>query len=113
MACETYFKRNQTIAQRKEEVRKVVETLDRALASGRVKIKIDKSTGAISFEGLTATERDDVTDACAYRRLMISGSAAAKMAIQRAEQLAGRGVSRQALAAGIHSHDGGKSWHTH
>jgi hypothetical protein len=35
----------------------------------------------------------------------------AKMEIARAEQLAGRAVSAQAVAGGVHSHDGGHTWH--
>jgi hypothetical protein len=42
---------------------------------------------------------------------MATGSALAKQAIARAEQLAGRTVDRAALTAGHHSHDGGKTWH--
>ncbi len=112
MPCDTRLKPRQTIQQRADEVRKVVRALDAALASGRVKVKISP-TGAVAFIGLTDEERDSVTDACAYRRVMISGSAMAKAAIARAEQLAGRGVSRQALAHGAHSHDGGVTWHDH
>lgn len=112
MPCDTRMKRNQTITQRKEEVKKVVTALDVALQMGRVKIKVGPQ-GAVVFEGLTDQERDGVTDACAYRRLMISGSALAKAAIQRAEMMAGRGVSRQVLAQGAHSHDGGRTWHDH
>jgi hypothetical protein len=52
-----------------------------------------------------------VTDACAMRRIMASGSMAARMAIMKAEQKAGRTVDRKALAQGIHSHDGGRTWH--
>lgn len=33
--------------------------------------------------------------------------------IARAEQIAGRSVDRQVLAAGVHSHDGGKTWVGH
>ncbi len=112
MPCDTRLKPRQTIQQRADEVRKVVKTLDAALASGRAKVKVSP-TGAVAFSGLTDEERDSVTDACAYRRLMISGSAMAKAAIARAEQLAGRGVSRQVLAHGAHSHDGGATWHDH
>lgn len=113
MACETMLKPQQTIKQRIEEVRKMVALLDKAIATGRAKIIVDRATGAVAFPGLTREERDGVTDACAYRRLMISGSPQTKLAIARAEQLAGRSVSRQTLALGLHSHDGGASWHKH
>jgi hypothetical protein len=67
--------------------------------------------GGIAFDGLSDAERDGVTDACAYRRLMVSGSALAKAAIARAEQLAGRSVDRRVVGHGVHSHDGGRTWH--
>ena len=111
MACDTRLKKNQTISERIEEVRRMITRLASALASGRVKAVVGKQ-GAIAFEGLTAEERDGVTDACAYRRILATGSVTAKLAIARAEQLAGRTVDRQAVAHGHHSHDGGKTWHS-
>lgn len=58
------------------------------------------------------TRRARVSDVCGYRLLMATGAPLAKQAIARAEQLAGRTVSRQAVANGHHSHDGGHTWHT-
>jgi hypothetical protein len=112
MPCDTRLKRNQTIQQRATEVREIVARLAAGLISGKVTARVGPQ-GAIAFAGLTDTERDGVTDACAYRRLMASTtvSALAKAAIARAEQLAGRSVDKQALAHGHHSHDGGASWH--
>ena len=88
-----------------------VARLSNALASARVRAKVGPQ-GAIAFEGWSDAERADVTDACAYRRLMVTGSALAKAAIARAEQLAGRSVDRRVVASGVHSHDGGGSWHS-
>ena len=110
MPCDTRLKPKQTIKQRADEIRKMVETLSAGLVSGRIKAVVGPQ-GAIAFNGLTEAQRDGVTDACAYRRIMATGSPAAKLAIMRAEQLAGRPVNRQAVAAGHHSHDGGKTWH--
>jgi hypothetical protein len=112
MPCDTRLKAKQTLQQRAEEVRRVITRLSELLASGRVKAKVGPQ-GAIAFEGLTDAERDGVSDACAYRRLMISGSALAKAAIARAEQIAGRPVDRRVVARGAHSHDGGRTWHDH
>jgi hypothetical protein len=112
MPCDTNLKPKQTIQQRAEEVRRAVTGLSAALASGRVKARVGPQ-GAIAFEGWSKTERADVTDACAYRRLMVSGSALAKAAIARAEQIAGRSVDRRVIAQGAHSHDGGHTWHDH
>jgi hypothetical protein len=112
MPCDTRVKRGQSLQQRATEVRDVVAKVGAKLASGQVRVKVGP-TGAVALEGITDQERDDVTDACIYRRIMASGTALAKMAFQRAEQLAGRTVNRQSLAHGHHSHDGGVTWHDH
>jgi hypothetical protein len=109
MPCDTRLKPRQTISQRKAEVVKAVDKLSQGLATGKVKAKIGPQ-GAIAFIGFDE-DRDGVTDACAYRRLMVSGSALAKAAIAKAELLAGRKVDKSVLAAGVHSHDGGDHWH--
>jgi len=110
MACDTRLKPRQTIQQRADEVRKMVAKLAQGLISGRFKVKVGPQ-GAVAFDGLTAEDRDGVTDACAYRRLMVSGSPLARAKIAQAEAVAGRSVDRHAVAAGHHSHDGGKTWH--
>lgn len=88
----------------------MVKNLDEQLRKGWVKVKVGPQ-GAITFAGLTEEQRDGVTDACAYRRLMVTGSALARAQIAKAEQLAGRGVDRKVVSNGTHSHDGGKTWH--
>jgi hypothetical protein len=109
MPCDTRLKPKQTIQQRAEEVRTAVAKLARLIAGGLVKVKVGPQ-GAVAFDGFNETDRDGVTDACAYRRLMVTGSPMARQAIARAEQFAGRSIDRQALAHGHHSHDGGKTW---
>lgn len=112
MPCDRKLKPRQTLKERAVEVQKVVKKLDGLLVSGRVKAKVGPQ-GAIAFVGLTDEERDGVTDACAYRRILVSGSALAKAQIARAEQIAGRSVDKQVIGQGAHSHDGGKTWHDH
>jgi hypothetical protein len=112
MPCDRKLKPRQTIQQRAEEIRGVVAKVASGLAAGRIKAKIGPQ-GSIAFDGLTEADRDGVTDACAYRRLLTSGSAMALQAIARAEALAGRSIDRQAVAVGHHSHDGGRTWHDH
>ena len=112
MPCDRKLKPNQTIQQRATEVRNVVELAKRALVSGKAKAFVSKS-GAIAFDGLTDSERDGVTDNCLYRRLMASGSALALQQIAKAEALAGRRVDRAVVNSGAHSHDGGKTFHSH
>jgi hypothetical protein len=111
MPCDTKFKRRQTLKQRQAEVVKVVEEVSSLLAAGKVKAVVDKKTGAIAFDGISEEKRDDVTDACIYRRIMVSGSAMAKIKLMQAEALAGRAVNKTAVAQGVHSHDGGATWH--
>lgn len=110
MPCDTRLYKNQTLAERKVEVKKAITQLDKALAARKVKPVIGPQ-GAIAFQGWTEQERSRVTDACAYRMLMSTGSALAKAEIARAEQMSGRSVNKQALVQGHHSHDGGKTWH--
>lgn len=109
MPCDTKLKPGQTLQQRAAEVRSTVERLNAALVAGRVTAKVG-AEGGIVFSGFDA-DRNGVTDACAYRRLMVTGSATAKAAIARAEMIAGRSVNRQAIGQGLHSHDGGQTWH--
>jgi hypothetical protein len=113
MACDTQPMKNQTLSQRKQQVKEIIAFTDELIRKGKVKVIVDKKTGAILFDGMTPQERGNVSDACTYRVIMATGSSVAKLAIARAEQLAGRGVSKQALANGTHSHDGGHSWSSH
>lgn len=112
MVCDTRLKPRQTLSERADEVRKAITTID-ALLKKRLIRPVVGPQGSITFVGLSDDVRDGITDACVYRRIMATGSALAKAEIARAEQLAGRGVDRQVLASGVHSHDGGKSWHGH
>jgi len=87
MPCDTMRKPNQTLSQRVEEVKKRVTAVDRLIASRKVTVKVGPQ-GAITFIGISDSDRDGMTDACIYRMLSRKGSAATKMAIQRAEQSA-------------------------
>jgi len=110
MPCDTRARPNQTLNERKAEVKTAVAALSAALASGKVKAVVGPK-GGVTFTGWDEGRRARVTDACAYRLVMATGSALARAAIAKAEQLAGRGVDRKALAHGHHSHDGGRTWH--
>jgi hypothetical protein len=115
MACETMTRKGQSIQDRADEIRRLTEKLSSDLASGRVKPKVGPQ-GAIVFVGLSDEDRRGVTDSCIYRRLMAKGSALARQAIARAEQLAGRTVDRRVLAQGAHGHSDGRGgivWHDH
>lgn len=110
MPCDSRpFRAEETLQQRVESVREKTEALSRALASGKVKVKVG-AQGAIAFIGWD--DRAGITDACAYRRIMAKGSTLAKLAIETAEKAAGRTVDRQVIGQGAHSHDG-VTWHDH
>lgn len=98
------------MSQRVTEVRAVVELAARKLASGQVKVRVGPQ-GGVAFVGLNEVERDGVTDACLLRRLMAGSSVVAKLAIERAELLAGRKVDKQVIGQGGHYH--GDVWHSH
>jgi hypothetical protein len=80
--------------------------------AGLVPVKVGPH-GAVVFDGWTETDRRRVTDACAYRRLQAIGNSLVKAKIAQAEAMAGRTVSIQAIGQGVHSHDGGRTFHNH
>ena len=110
MACDTMRKPNQTIQERASEIELALRKLKAALLSGRVQVKIAPN-GAITFANWG--ERADLTDACTYRLLTYQNSPELRAAIARAEAMSGRKVNPKAIAAGHHSHDGGRTWDKH
>lgn len=107
MACEGFVSPGQTPAQRRAEIKAKLAALEAAIKADQVKIKIDRKTGALAFDGWK--ERAGITDACAFRA--IKNSSEVRMKILRAEAMAGVKVNEKAITAGVHSHDGGKTWH--
>lgn len=112
MACGSMVKPGQTLAGRMAEVKASLARLEQALAGGRVRVGIGPN-GAVTFQGWAVTDRDDVSDVCAYRSLAASNSWALRQAVARAEATSGRKVNAGAVAAGHHSHDGGHTWEKH
>lgn len=112
MACESMTRRNQPPAVRRNEVKESLARLEAALMAGAVSVKVAPN-GAVAFVGWGAAQRDDVSDACAFRALQARSSAPFRQALARAEALAGRKADPRAVAAGWHSHDGGQTWGTH
>lgn len=92
-----------------EKRRGALARLEARLTAGVVSVKVGPS-GAIAFQGWQAAEREGLADLCAYRRLLASNSPALRRAVARAETLAGQKVNARAIAAGVHSHDGGATW---
>jgi len=117
MPCDTRLRTlasgmRQSISQRAAEVRAVQQKVEAAIAAKRVKVKVGPQ-GAIAFDGITDDERAGISDACIYRRIMVTGSALARAAVAQAERLAGRSIDRAVVGHGAHSHDGGRTWHSH
>jgi hypothetical protein len=108
MPCETY----NSSPQRKATVKSAIERLAAALAAGTVTVAIGPQ-GAIAFKGWAGLDRVGVADVCAYRRLVAENSPALRRAVARAEVMSGRKVDAQAIAAGMHSHDDGRTWGAH
>ena len=113
MPCDTQLIKGETIKTRADDIRAAVKALSDALVSGRVKAVVGP-TGAVAFAGFEGEQsRRRITDACLYRRVMASGSAMARLTVERQVLASGRTVDRASLAAGHHSHDGGRTWHDH
>jgi hypothetical protein len=109
MPCDTRIKNGQTIEARNADVKRALTRLEAALTLNQVRVKIG-ANGAVAFEGWSPKDRDDVTDVCAYRALTAQNSWALRQAVARAEAQQGRKINPKAVAAGTHSHDGGKTW---
>lgn len=108
MPCETVRTRNQTEAQRRREIDESLAQLERSLARGAVEVAIG-SDGAVCFANW-GEERRGVTDVCAFQTLQSRDSWELRQAIARAEMVSGRKVNEAAVAGGVHSHDGGRTW---
>ena len=104
MACETFYRPQQTPQQRKAEVKAKLAALEAAIKANSVTVKVDKRTGALAFVGWDGDNRAGITDACAFRQ--VKNAPEVRAAILRAEMAAGTKVNERAIAAGVHSHDG-------
>lgn len=110
MPCDTILREGVTLPQRIKAIDAALKRLEQYLTTGKATIAIAPN-GAIAFKGWALTERDDVSDVCAYRTLASQNSWALRQAVARAEATQGRKVNAKAIAAGTHSHDGGGTWH--
>lgn len=108
MPCNTKLAAGQTLQARMSQVQAALKRLEQSLQTGVVRIQIGPN-GAVALSGWK--DRDDVTDVCAVRTLLAANSWAMRQAIARAEAMQGRKVNVHAVAAGVHSHDGGHTWH--
>lgn len=108
MPCTSTPLAGQTLSQRMTQVEAALKRLEAALTLGSVKVTIGAS-GGVAFAGWA--DRDGISDVCAYRSLAVANSWALRQAVARAEAMSGRKLNPQAVAAGLHSHDGGGTWH--
>ena len=95
-------------AQAKAAQQAAIARLAQGLGDGTVQAVVSP-TGAVAFRGWS--DREDVSDLCAYRALSVANSPELRRALIRAEAMSGRKVDARAIAAGTHSHDGGHHWH--
>lgn len=109
MACETRFT-NVAPVVRKSQIKAALERLENFLQTGRASLIIGPQ-GALAIKGWEGQDRDGVMDACAIRKLLSSNSWPLRQAIARAEAQQGRKADMRAVAAGVHSHDGGITFH--
>jgi len=114
MVCDTRLRERQTLGERKEEVKKALTQLEKLIAAGKVSVRVGKEgigRGAVAFVGWADSERNGISDGCALRLLSISGSQLTKLKLAQAQQTAGVSINRQVIGQGVHSHDGGATWH--
>lgn len=108
MACWT-IKVTETVQMKRE---RAIERLRRELAAGTTTVRIS-ANGAVAFSKPMNMIDDGFADVCAFRKLFAANDPALRMAIMKAEALAGRKVNMMAVASGEHSHDGGSTWSRH
>lgn len=107
MPCDTL---TNLTPEKKADQRSALARLEGSLRAGTVTAVIG-GNGAIAFRSWL--DRAGLSDLCAYRKLTASNSPALRAALARAEAMAGRKVDPRAVAAGVHSHDGGNTWGNH
>jgi hypothetical protein len=107
MPCLSTPLQGQTLVQRMSQVEQALKRLETYLTTGTVRIRIG-ATGAITFGNWK--DRDGISDVCAYRSLSATNSWALRQAVMKAEAISGQKVNPRAIAAGIHSHDDGRTW---
>lgn len=96
---------------KKAKQREALTKLQASIGAGSVEVIVAKGTGAFALKGWGAADREDISDLCAYRALM--NTPEMRRAVMRAQVMSNTPLSARAVASGVHSHDGGKTWGTH
>ena len=110
MVCDEQYLTNQSEADRLREIQEAMDKLERLLREKSVTLGISPG-GAIVFRGWSDKDRARISDACAFRKLAVQNSWELRQAIATAQAETGRQVNMNAIGSGLHSHDGGKTWH--
>jgi hypothetical protein len=97
--------------EQKAKQRGALERLRESIGAGRVQVVVGKGNGAFALKGWADNDREGVSDVCAYRALL--NTPEMRRAIQRAQAMSATPLNQQAIAGGLHSHDGGKTWGRH
>jgi hypothetical protein len=92
-------------ATQKQAQRAALARLSAALKAGTVSVTVGKA-GGVAFVGWT--DREGVSDLCAYRAL--SNRPEMRRALLKAEAMTGNRMDPRAIASGLHSHDNGATW---
>lgn len=108
MAC--YLMKPQLSPQQLAAKDNALKVLARKLANKEVTVFISRQ-GALAFQGWSEADRGGLADTCAYRALAASNSPELRRAVAAAEARYGLKLDKRVLAAGVHSHDGGKTFH--
>lgn len=87
-----------------------LKVLERKLAAKEVTLEVSRQ-GVLSFKNWNEVDRGGLADSCAYRALSQANSGEFRRALAAAEARAGVKLDRRFINAGIHSHDGGKTFH--
>jgi hypothetical protein len=91
-----------------EQIKEALKKLRQQLIDRSASVVIG-ANGSFAIKGWRG--RDGMSDVCAYRRM--SRDMEMRTAIARAEQRTGNKLSIQTINAGVHSHDGGRTWSKH
>jgi hypothetical protein len=97
--------------EQKTKQRGALERLRAAIGTGAVQVVVAKGTGAFALKGWAETDREGVSDICAYRALL--NTPEMRRAIMRAQAMSATPIDQRAIASGLHSHDGGQTWGRH
>lgn len=108
MPCDLIRSPEQLEADRLAEVEEALAELEAKLAAGDVQVVLSPE-GAVCFVGWDVG-RAGLADTCTVQLLTDKNSDEFRMALLEAEAMAGTTLDMATVTAGVHSHDGGRTW---